>query len=430
LLAVYWALTAAAWRVTAANVPWVPTWLSLALLWFAMEWLQAWLFTGFGWSALGYSQGVNLRFAQLASIGGVSLLSAILVAVNAMAAHASRDRRWRLPLLGGAVATVIVVHAVGGLLIDDADYDSAPYHVGVIQPDYPLETKWDREYTLDMVETAAAKSHVLTSVEGPVDLLVWPEAHVMGDLNVQGILPALSNVSRDSEAYLYTGAHRSDTESNGSFNSSFLFDPNGDVAASYDKIHLAPFGEYVPLSDFLPFISKVVPAIGDIEPGVEPKVLTAGDKAIGPLICFEVLFAPMAERLRAMDAEALVVITNLAWFGASNAIPQELEIARLRAIETRLPLIHAANTGVSGVFDPWGRFDDVDLYVGAGGPIRHPDLPRSAKMMERFAGRFPLAAPASRPLPGGPVYLPRAVALLAAAMIIVALIRRRKRRDA
>jgi apolipoprotein N-acyltransferase len=145
---------------------------------------------------------------------------------------------------------------------------------------------------------------------------------------------------------------------------------------------------------------------------------------VGPLICFEVLFAPMSETLRDSGADLLVVITNLAWFGSSNAIPQELEIARLRAIETRLPLAHCANTGVSGMFDPWGRFDDVDLYVGAGGPVNRPDLPQAAKVGLRFAGRFPVAAPGQRLIPGGPVYVPRVALVLACLLIVIGLWRR------
>jgi apolipoprotein N-acyltransferase len=246
----------------------------------------------------------------------------------------------------------------------------------------------------------------------------------MADLNRAGIMPAIQALTRDTHAFLFTGAHRSDPLDVASFNSSYLFDPAGEIVAQYDKIHLAPFGEYVPLGQLLPFIEKVVPAIGDIDSGDTQATLAAGPKTLGPLICFEVLFAPMAESLRAAGADVLVVITNLAWFGSSNAIPQELEIARLRAIETRLPLIHSANTGVSGVFDPWGRFDDVDLYVGAGGPVNRPDLPQSAKTMQRFAGRFAIAAPGDRLIPGGPVYVPYAAMLLAALLLGAGLWRR------
>lgn len=420
----YWALTGAIWRLSSQALPRVPPWAILAILWFAMEAIQARLFTGFGWGALGYSQGPDLWLVQWAAIGGVSFVSMIIVSVNGIAAHAIHDRALRLPLVLGALGLLVMSHAAGGFMLDTPDYESNPYAAGVIQPDYPLETKWDREYTLDMVENAAEKSRILVDETGPIDLLVWPEAHVMGDLYRPGILPALSSLTQDIDAYLYTGAHRANPESDGSFNSSYLINPEGDVVAHYNKNHLAPFGEYVPLSKYFPFIAKVVPAIGDIESGSEQTTLPTTTKTIGPLICFEVLFAPMAETLRDSGADILVVITNLAWFGSSNAISQEIEIARLRAIETRLPLVHCANTGVSGMFDPWGRFDDVDLYVGAGGPVNRPDLPQSAKMMQRFAGRFPVAAPGRRLIPGGPVRAPQAAMIAAGLLLLVGLWRR------
>lgn len=424
IMSVYWALTGAAWRLTSGALPRLPAWVTLPIFWFAMETVQARLFTGFGWGALGYAQGPDLRLVQWAAIGGVSLVSAILVTVNGMAAHAYHRRKLRWPALLGALTVIILSHVGGGIMMDTPDYDSNPYAAGLIQPDYPLETKWDREYTLDMVENAAEKSRMLVDVAGPVDLLVWPEAHVMGDVHRPGILPTIARLTQDIDTFLYTGAHRSNSETGGSFNSSYLIDPDGEIIAQYDKIHLAPFGEYVPLSQFFPFIAKVVPAIGDIESGTDQTTLKTNAKTVGPLICFEVLFAPMAETLRDSGAELLVVITNLAWFGSSNAIPQELEIARLRAIETRLPLAHCANTGVSGMFDPWGRFDDVDLYVGAGGPVNRPDLPQVAKVAQRFAGRFPVAAPGRRLIPGGPVNVPRVALVLACLLLIIGLWRR------
>lgn len=423
-MATYWAATGAAWRLVSIALPRVPPWAILSILWFANETLQARLFTGFGWGALGYSQGPDLWLVQWAAIGGVSFISAILLTVNGIAAHAIHDRKLRLPLVLGALVILLISHAAGGFMLDTPDYESDPYAAGVIQPDYPLEMKWDREYTLDMLENAAEKSRILVNAAGPVDLLVWPEAHVMADVNRPGILPPLRKLTIDVDAFLYTGAHRSNPETGGIFNSSYLIDPSGDIVAHYDKIHLAPFGEYMPLSRFFPFIAKVIPAIGDIESGTEQTTLKTNTKTLGALICFEVLFAPMSESLREAGADVLVVITNLAWFGSSNAIPQELEIARMRAIETRLPLIHCANTGVSGVFDPWGRFDDVDLFVGAGGPVNRPDLPQAAKMMRRFAGRFPVAAPGHRLIPGGPVFAPQAALVIAGLLLLVGLWRR------
>jgi len=232
------------------------------------------------------------------------------------------------------------------------------------------------------------------------------------------ILEEVSTLARDTGANLFAGAHRMN-ESQKSMNSAYLIDADGVVQEYYDKIHLAPFGEYVPLSTFLPFIKQVVPAIGNIEHGAIVKTFPVSGREIGPLICFEVLFPEMAEALRRDGADILVVITNLGWFGASNAIGQELEIARLRAIETRLPLLHCANTGITGVFDPWGRFTPVNTYFRDADEFFPVELKSRYDMVtHRFGGVLPVAAPALRPWNAGPVVVPR-VALVCAILLIM-----------
>ncbi len=204
---------------------------------------------------------------------------------------------------------------------------------------------------------------------------------------------------------LFTGAAR--WEDGRAYNSSYLIDEDASILGVYDKIHLAPFGEYIPFAQYLPFVGRFVPSIGQMTPGTEPAVLRVGDRALGPLICFEMLFPPMSQRLRANGADFIAVVTNLGWFGRSNALPQEIDIARIRAIETRLPLVHSANTGISGVFDPWGRFSMVDAIVHPAGHLvatRDGIRPRDI-IMHRLVGAFDLAQPAPRPVPYPPHYL-------------------------
>ncbi|MCH8204905.1 MAG: hypothetical protein IID09_07050, partial [Candidatus Hydrogenedentes bacterium] len=173
------------------------------------------------------------------------------------------------------------------------------------------------------------------------------------------------------------------------------------IVGTFDQIHLAPFGEYIPLSNYLPFVARFVPSIGGMTPGTDPTVMQVGDRALGPLICFEMLFPPMSQRLRAEGADFIVVVTNLGWFGRSNALPQELDIARIRAIETRLPLVHSANTGISGVFDPWGRFSVLETTLHPAGHI----VPTRDVVMRRLVGAFDLPEPATPPVPFPPHYL-------------------------
>lgn len=412
ILAAFWFIAGVLWRFTTLHMPWLPAELSLPILWAAMEYLQSFAFTGFGWSAIAYSQAHDLWFAQWAAIGGVPLVSAIVIAFNALIANAWSSNKLRVVRIVAAAMLVIAAHGTGAAMMSKADYESRPLKTALMQTNFPLEMKWDPEYAFDMVRNSAEKSRMLTN-ENPVDLIVWPEALVMEDIETPGIIDEVSSLAHDTRAYLFTGAHRMKPNSEDSMNAAYLIDPEGTIVDYYDKIHLAPFGEYVPLSDYLPFIEKVVPAIGDIASGDTVKVFQTNDRKLGPLICFEVIFPWMAERLRSEGADYLVVVTNLGWFGASNAIAQELEVARMRAIETRLPLIHCANTGISGVFDPWGRFSVVDKIFYNTGMYEESDASNYPKIMARRGGVLPVAAPAERMAGAGPRMVPNVLLALA-----------------
>jgi apolipoprotein N-acyltransferase len=175
-------------------------------------------------------------------------------------------------------------------------------------------------------------------------------------------------------------------------------------------MHLAPFGEYAPFTEWLPFLEYLVP--GQMDAGTEAKLMPVGELQFGPLICFETLFPSMAEHLRREGADFLVVITNLGWFGNSNAIPQELQVARMRAIETRLSLVHCANTGISGVFDPWGRFRVVNGYFNASnGYVKREgeeekNIHPYSVIQRRRIGALPVPPKSAQLLPYGPVILP------------------------
>ncbi len=416
VMAAYWGVFGMAWIWLRPALPRPLAWaIALPLLWAVMEALQARLFTGFGWGALAYSQGANLPILQWAAVGGAPLVAGFIVAVNGLLAQALLSRG-RARYLHGAAALLLLAatHGFGAQMLGEPRYNDAPFRVGVLQPNFSLEMKWDREYTVDMVENVAEKSLLLARTE-PLDLFVWPEALVMAPIESPGVLRPIQRLAQETSATVYTGAQRWNTDRGGSLNSSHLIREDGAVAGTYDKIRLAPFGEYVPLSDYIPFVQQVVPAIGDILPGATPKVFDVNGRQLGPLICFEALFPHMARRLRAEGADVLAVITNLGWFGATSAIEQELNISRLRAIETRLPLVHSANTGISGVFDPWGRFQLVDRVFTPDGSYRYlPDHIRPGQTLKsRLGGVFDLPESEPLPLPGSQ----RAFPFLAAAIV-------------
>jgi apolipoprotein N-acyltransferase len=420
ILALFWGGTGLAWSWLRTRRPWLGGPVTLSVLWVAMEFLQAHLFSGFGWGAVAYSQGTDLPLLQCAAIGGAGLVSAVVVLFNALMVSAIVEKGTSRALRIAAAAAVLALsHGAGALLLGQPDYNSMPLNAGIIQTDFPLEMKWDPEYSVEMVRNAAEKSRRLAQHEH-VDLVVWPESMIMDEITTPEIRQTVVSLVKDTGCALFTGAQRFNKATNGYPNSSYLIDEHGKIVDYYDKVHLAPFGEYVPFAKYVPFIQRVVPAIGDVEPGREQKVMGVKGRWFGPLICFEVLFSDLTERLRGLGADFLVVITNLGWFGSSNAIPQELELARMRAVETRLPVVHCANTGISGVVDPWGRFtmvhaafDPSGRYINFGRRLAPHDI-----IMRRTVGALPVPAPGVRPIPGGPRVFPR-LAILASGLLVV-----------
>ncbi len=404
VLALFWAVTGAAWSWVRARTSALFAALGLPVFWVAMEQLQGTVFTGLGWSTLIYSQGPNLPLIQWAAIGSAPFVSLFIVITNALLALAVAEKRARYPLIGTSLLIVAGAHLGGYLMLSEAEYGDDPFRVGIFQSNFPQEMKWDPEYTVDMVRKASEQSLALAREED-IDLMVWPEALVLEDITYPAILDPIASAVRGGDFKLFTGAAR--WEDGRAYNSSYLIGEDASVLGRYDKIHLAPFGEYIPLARYIPFVSRLVPSIGGMTPGTEPVVLPVGDRALGPLICFEMLFPPMSQRLRAEGADFIAVVTNLGWFGHSNALPQEIDIARIRAIETRLPLVHSANTGISGVFDPWGRFSMVDIMVHPAGHLvpTRADVQARDIIMRRLVGAFDLARPAARPVPFPPHYL-------------------------
>jgi len=422
-LGLYWAALGALWTWAHRRAPKMAGAFFVALLWVGMEWLQARILSGFGWSALGYSQGFDLALLQCAALGGVSLVSFLLVLVNALLALLITEPTWRLHRLGALAGVLVLSHLGGWCLLGTPDYGSAPLTVGLYQSNYSQKMKWDWEYAEDMVHRAAYQSARLAQFE-QVGLFVWPEALVVRHFEEAAVMQSMTELTTGAHVPLFAGAVRNDREQGRSYNSSVLIDAEGKVVDTYDKVHLAPFGEYVPFERYLPFLKAIL--LGSVDAGTEQKVLPVAGRRLGPLICFEVLFTPLAERLRQEGADFLAVVTNLAWFGDSNVIPQEFELARLRAIETRLPLVHSANTGISGVFDPWGRFQPLCAAIGPNGRyVKWEDEPvdPESTVMQRRVGALPVAAAVRPPIPRGCLVFPWLAMAGAILMMAVVLIR-------
>ena len=150
------------------------------------------------------------------------------------------------------------------------------------------------------------------------------------------------------------------------YNSAFLVDPAGRIGPRYDKAHLVPFGEYVPLRRWLPFVGKLVAQVGDFEAGPPGQVVKWKDHRIAPLICYEAIFPALTRAAVRNGADLLVNLTNDAWYGRTSAPYQHLSLCVFRAVESRRSFVRAANTGISGFIDPTGRITSpTDLFVDA-----------------------------------------------------------------
>jgi apolipoprotein N-acyltransferase len=395
-LALYWAAFGALWAWSRRRWGVPAAALGVPLCWFIMEFLQARLFTGFGWSALGYTHTVNPYLRQWFALLPVEGFSAVLLCLNVLVVLAVHFHGLRRMLSTVAfVGLLALVLLVGWCMYDVPKPAPNALRVGIIQTNFPQEMKWDDEYLLEMVRNAAQKARMLAQRES-LDVIVFPEAWVMTHYEHPPVKEALQELAEDTGAALLVGTTRIETSPLRYYNSCILMDPKGNVLDYYDKVHLAPFGEYIPMESWLrPWLGL---SYGGVDAGSEYKVLAWADHAFGPLICFEVLFPDAAEQLRALGGNILVVITNLGWFGSTPALDQELEIARCRAVQTRLPLVHATNTGISGVFDAYGNFTPASLLALEPNVFRELDRPEPARLKRlRLAGAFRLTPPVPRP---------------------------------
>lgn len=392
-LSIFWGVYGWLIKVLKHNLP-VFTLLIPPIIWVGMEYLHSTLFTGFGWCNIGYTQGPNPIISQLASLGTVPFISLFIVGFNYSISYSLSYRHKKTLGIIYALIFLFVPHAIGWILLSNisAKKDYETLKIAIIQPNFSQEMKFDPFWHQEMVRLTGEFTETLISNES-VNLIFWPEALVMCDYNHPTVINTLKKITSKCDCYLITGSTRLDEHGN-DYNSCLLISPKGEVLDFYDKVHLAPFGEYLPLSQLLPFLRSILPY--DVTPGKRQKVFEIKDNVkIGPLICFEVLFSPLALNLKRLGANMIAVMTNLAWFGETNAIPQELEISRFRAIETRLPLIHCTNTGISGFFSSKGEFFPAQMLIGKGKVLKYPPLEAQPQMgiRARIGGIFEVPVP-------------------------------------
>lgn len=329
--------------------------------WVGLEYLRGHLLTGFPWCFIGHAQAGHLELIQISDVVGVYGVSYLVVCVNVLIFRflfLRRDMGRFLLLEGGAVAALLALALVyGSLKLQDPDPDAGaePLRTAIIQGSIDQSEKWDPRYQRGTLD-AYRRLSLQASRRDP-DLIVWPETAVPfffqdpSSLSA-GVLSVPEKTGADllfgSPAYKGSGANVQYA------NRAYLLSAEGRSVQTYDKVHLVPFGEYVPLQRLLPFVHRLVPAAGDFTPGDRVEPLRTPGFAAGVLICFEAIFPGLARRHARQGADLLVNLTNDAWFGRTSAPFQHLTMSVFRAVETRLPLVRAANTGISAFVDPQG----------------------------------------------------------------------------
>ena len=336
--------------------------------WVAGELGRTYLLSGFPWGLLGYVPSRRLVLIQVAAWTGVYGVSALLVLVNTALAYAAVERRWRTM----ATAGVVVAAAVGGAaLVGRAaltPVDGPTQPVSIVQGNIPQAVKWDAAFRVEIFEIYGQ----LTRAAAPGSrLIVWPEAAVPVYLRFEpGAMRWLTDVAATVRVPLLVGAPDAEREGRRTryLNSAFLVDATG-LRARYDKMHLVPFGEYVPLKRLLFFVEAIAAEIGDFTPGREATLFQLEGMPFGTVICYEVIFPDLFRRSVAGGASFMANITNDAWFGDSGGPLQHLQMVPLRAVENRVAIVRAANTGVSALVLPSGAIQST-LPLGTRGTLR------------------------------------------------------------
>ncbi len=326
--------------------------------WVASEYARAHVLGGFPWIPLGNAVVSLLPVAQLASLAGVYGLSWLIALLNACVTVAltSDGRRRVVAVVAGMVLlTATSVWGAARMRENQLTREGTPISVGLVQGNVPQGEKWDPSRArdivgryLDMSRTAATKG---------AGFIVWPESATPFYFDED---PVSAREVRQLVASLHTPLlFGTDEIERGSpdryYNSAFMLDGSGATAAVYRKVHLVPFGEYVPFGDLLTFVGPLVEAVSAFSPGEQVTMLPVDGHMISTAICYEIVYPHLIRDGVLHGSELLTTITNDAWYGESSAPFQHFELAAMRAIEQGRYLARAANTGISGIVDPYGR---------------------------------------------------------------------------
>jgi apolipoprotein N-acyltransferase len=331
-------------------------------VWTATELGRAYLFSGFPWALLGYSQATTLPIVQLASIVGIFGVSALVASASAALAGIVVAKAYRSAALVLAGTLLIAVWGNARVRAGELTREGQPIRVGLVQGNVDQGQKWSIASSAAILQSYLSMTR--QAINQGAQLVIWPESSTPfrfeEDLAGAAQLRALA---RATGVPILFGSDQIDWQVRGTsrvpgraFNSAFLVRADGSTGGVYRKMHLVPWGEYVPLKDLLFFVGPLVEAIGTgFAAGTEATLLPVGGRPVSVAICYEIIFPDLVRRFVLEGSELLTTITNDAWFGKTSAPYQHFEQASVRAIEEGRYLVRSANTGVSGIVDPYGR---------------------------------------------------------------------------
>lgn len=368
---------------------------SAASVWVLLEWVQNWMLSGFPWQLLGDSQYLNLPLLQAAAITGVYGLSFLLVLFNAALAQALAHRAF-IPYLSLPLCLLVAIHLWGFYRLRDMpERPPATVEVGVVQGNIPQDRKWKENRLAWTAGHYAALTRALAAAEKPA-LIIYPETALplyFDDPLYATYTDSITALAPELDTPLLVGSLTGDSQNRAApvYNRAFLLNAQGTVVDYADKVHLVPFGEFLPFPSIFEYLGGLTAESGTFTHGARHKVLQLPrrDISFGVFICYESIFPEITRALMAQDPDFLVNTTNDAWFGTTAAPHQHFAQAVVRAVESGRAVVRAANTGISGLIEPSGRIAyRTPLFTTVGFAIDVP-LHRGQTLYTRY-GDWPL----------------------------------------
>lgn len=329
------------------------------VFWVAIEFFRDRI-TGFPWNLLGGSQVDNVPFARIAQTTGVYGLSFAIMLVNcAFVAALLLVGRRRINLLISAAAAALALQI--GVFANPAPF-AATQQAVLVQQNVPLleQPQWTPRY-FDQTMADVVKTSVDAEPRHPANspgLIIWPESPAPFYIADPRLQQWLVVTAQDRNSYLVVGSLGETADVNGRpqlLNSALIMDPSGNAMGRYDKIHLVPFGEYIPFQSLLFFANKLTREVGDFGRGTQRKVFDINGTHMGVFICYESIFPNEVREFTANGAQVLINISDDLWYGESSAPGQHLQMSRMRAMENHRWLLLATNNGTTASIDPFGR---------------------------------------------------------------------------